>query len=617
MNMPPVVGPGSEPDANEQNDAIIARRFWQSVAVFSILGGSVLVGAILMQRAPPPPANVTTESKQAQVRVTDKAEIPQLTFTDITAASGITFQHTTGATGEKLLPETMGSGCAFFDYDNDGDQDLLFVNGTSWPWTKTPIKGPVPTLELYQNDGSGQFKNVTAETGLALTQYGMGVACGDYDGDGWCDLYITNVGQNRLLRNAQGKFVDVTEAAGVAGSENDWSTSATFFDMDRDGDLDLFVANYVRWSREIDLTFDFRLVGLGRAYGPPTSFAGAFPLLFRNEGNGKFVDVSEPAGVQVKNAATNVPVGKSMGVVPVDVDGDGYLDLVVANDTVQNFVFLNQRNGTFTEIGYQSGVAIDSSGLARGAMGIDAARFRNDKTLGLVIGNFANEMTALYCATDNQPLFTDDAIATGLGPPTRQELTFGVLFIDCDLDSRLDILATNGHLEHEINQVQSSQHHAQAPHLIWNAGAQQTSEFVSVPAEKCGSDFMKPMVGRGSAMADIDGDGDLDVVLAANGGTPRLLRNDQATGHHWLRFKLQGSGKNRDAIGAKITVKLGDHVIERTVMPTKSYCSQSELPVTIGLGSLDTVSEASITWPNGTVSKVPLTKVDTLVTVQQ
>jgi hypothetical protein len=604
-------------ESQEHDDKIIGTMFWRSVIVFSVLALAVgaAAGAWWLSQTKKAPSVIATEHQAPAIRKV--VEAPALPFTDITKAAGIAFVHENGAIGEKLLPETMGSGCAFLDYDNDGDADLLFVNSCRWPWDKRPASR-APTMALYENDGKGQFVDMTSKAGLDVTFYGMGVACGDYDGDGWTDVFITAVGKNHLFRNEKGHFTETTATAGVSGAESEWSTSAAFLDYDNDGDLDLFVANYVRWSREIDSQQGFKLDGQTRAYGPPMSFEGTFPYLYRNEGSGKFTDVSAPSGVQVKNPVSNVPVAKSMGIVPIDIDADGYLDLVIANDTVQNFVLMNQKDGTFHEIGIGSGVGLDpATGGARGAMGEDAAYFRNDECLGIAIGNFANEMTALYVSKPHEASFLDEATASGLGPPTRQELTFGIFFIDCDLDGRQDILAANGHLEQEINKVQSSQFYEQPPHLLWNAGPEEASEFVSVPVDKVGQSFAKRMVGRGSAYADIDGDGDQDVVITANGGTPRLLRNDQKSGHHWLRLKLVGSGKSREALGAVVKLKTGPITQTRVVMATRSYCSQSELPVTFGLGTKSQVDAVEIRWPDGTKQSVTIKNLDQQMTIEQ
>jgi hypothetical protein len=403
----------------------------------------------------------------------------------------------------------------------------------------------------------------------------------------------------------------------VAGSPTEWSTSAAFPDFDNDGDLDLFVCNYVQWSKQIDFEADYRLVGIGRAYGPPWNFPGTFPYLYRNDGQGRFTDVSASSGVQVKNPATGVPMAKSLGVAPVDIDGDGWIDLVVANDTVQNFVFGNQGNGTFKEIGARAGIAFDSFGQTRGAMGIDAARFRNDQALGIAIGNFANEMNALYVSQRDALVFADEAITEGVGPASRLLLKFGLFFFDFDLDGRLDVLTANGHLEEEIGKVQQSQTYRQPAQLFWNRGPGRGAGFVPVPPEKCGADLHKPIVGRGSAYADIDNDGDLDVVLTQIAGPPLLLRNDQTLGHHWLRLKLVGAKNNRDAIGAWIKVRAGNHTLPRQVMPTKGYLSQSELPVTIGLGKATRVDSLEILWPDGSAQRVDTPRLDALTIIQQ
>lgn len=540
--------------------------------------------------------------------------LPQIPMTDITLSSGIRFIHEGGAQGEKLLPETMGSGCAFFDYDNDGDQDLLLVNSSTWSWNMAPPSRP--TLALYQNDGTGHFTDATASVGLQMTLYGMGAAIGDYDNDGWDDLYLTAVGANRLFHNDRGVFREVTASAKVAGSEQDWSTGCAWLDYDRDGDLDLFVANYVQWSREIDLAQDYRLQGGGRAYGPPFAFNGTFPVLYRNEGDGKFTDVSEAAGVRVRHPATDVPGGKSLGVLPVDLDRDGWMDLVIANDTVQNFVLHNQRNGTFAEVGVMAGVAFDSAGNARGAMGIDAAYFRNDDSLGIAIGNFSNEMTALYVARGTDLQFTDEAPTSGLGLPSQLEMKFGVVFADFDLDGRLDLAVANGHLEEEIHQVQANQHYAQSPHLFWNAGPRANPEFILLKEKQVSSDFLKPMVGRGIAVADIDNDGDVDLLLTGNRSAPRLLRNDQNLGHHWLQIQLENPEDQKTAIGATVEILSGGQRQRRVVMPTRGYLSQSARPLTAGLGKHSKVDEIRITWPDGsrqTISNLPVDQRHTII----
>ncbi len=543
-------------------------------------------------------------------------EIPTANFKDITKEAGITFVHNNGAYGDKLLPETLGGGVAFFDYDNDGNQDLLFINSTWWPGHVPEGRLPT-TMALYHNDGHGHFTDVTAGSGLDVSFYGTGVAVGDYDNDGLDDVFITAVGGNHLFHNdGHGRFHEVTREAGVGGTTNGWSSGAAFIDYDNDGKLDLFVCNYVQWSPEIDRAKSYELPNIGRAYGPPRNFAGTFPYLYHNDGHGHFTDVSAQAGVQVKDPATGLPMAKSLAVAPVDVDNDGWIDLVVANDTVPNFLFHNQHDGTFKEIGARSGVAYDAYGLVRGAMGIDSARFRNG-TLGIAIGNFANEMNALYVAQRDSLIFADDATQLGVGPASQKLLKFGLFFFDYDLDSRLDVLTANGHLEPEINRVQSNQQYRQPAQLFWNRGATTGVDFVPVPSDKAGPDLFKPIVGRGAAFADIDGDGDLDVVLTQVGGPPLLLRNDQDLHHHWIRLKLVGTKSNRDAIGAWIKVRVDGHTLSRQVMPTRSYLSQSELPVTVGLGNTDKVESVEIIWPSGIRQKVENVQVDHPMTVTE
>lgn len=595
------------------DDAVIGRAFRWSLALFACIAIAV-VTAILLRKPQEEKLPEQATVHLPETRPAPPVKVPQAPFRDVTQEAGIHFRHVNGAYGDKLLPETMGGGCAFFDFDNDGDQDLLLINSRYWPGHK-PAEVPEPTMALYRNDGTGKFEEVAADVGLAVTMYGMGVAVGDYDNDGWVDVFISAVGPNRLFQNRRGRFVDVTEEIGVAGNPQDWGSSAGFFDYDNDGDLDLFVCNYLQWSREYDLDQGFTLTGNERAYGTPKAFEGSFSCLYRNDGS-RFTDVSAQAGVQVLSA-TGKPMGKSLGLVPIDIDRDGWMDVIVANDTVQNFLFLNQRDGTFREIGAFSGIAFDSTGNARGAMGIDAARFRDDDSLGVGIGNFANEMTALYVARADGLQFVDDAISTGLGPATRLLLTFGLFFFDYDLDGRLDILAANGHLEDDINKVQQTQHYEQPPQLFWNCGPEQRTEFLPVEAASCGEDFLKPMVGRGATYADIDGDGDLDVLLTAVGAPPRLLRNEQQLGHHWVRFKLQGRRCNRDAIGAWIELHVGERVLRRQVMPTRSYLSQVELPVTFGLGSTQSVDRMRILWPDGTQQVVGPVPIDQTITVEQ
>ena len=524
MSNEPTLPPNDQEEFVHADDSITGKAVPWLLALVLII--ATVAGTLLFLKRKPAPAQLTKLDTSASGPVPE-AGVPRAAFTEVTKDSGITFVHNNGAYGEKLLPETMGGGVAFFDYDNDGAQDLLFINSTYWPW-HLPEGKTLTTPVLYHNDGKGHFTDVTAGSGLDISCYGMGVAIGDYDNDGLDDVFITSVGGNHLFHNeGNGKFKEVTALAGVSGATNDWSTCAAWIDYDNDGKLDLFVGNYVKWSREIDAKVGYKIDGKPRVYGQPMNFEGAFPHLYHNDGNGHFTDVTAQSGLQVKNSATGVPASKTLGVALVDLDGDGWIDLVVANDTTPNLVFLNQHDGTFKEVGAASGIAFDSYGNTRGAMGIDAARYREDGKLGIAVGNFANEMTALYVAQNQSTLFADEAIPEGVGPASRLLLKFGLFFFDYDLDGRLDLLTANGHLDPEITKIQKSQTYAQPAQLFWNAGPRSRGCFVVASAEKCGNDLFKPIVGRGSAYADIDGDGDPDVVLTQVGGAPLLLRNDQ------------------------------------------------------------------------------------------
>jgi len=629
--------------ATSPNDAIIGKAFRWSLLVLLLIAAMVITGIYIARYAdiPQEPVGSATVQGPREQMPTTSQSLPSVSFT--TEQAGIDFIHVNGAEGEKLLPETMGGGVAIFDYDRDGNQDLLFVNSNHWPEkhrsgsiTET---GSPATMALYRNYGAGQFTDVTANAGLAATFYGMGTAVGDFDNDGWVDVFFTAVGKNRLFHNRQGKFIEITESAGVAGNPKEWSTSAAFFDYDNDGDLDLFVANYVRWSRDIDLAIGFQLTGIGRAYGPPTTFAGTYPYLYRNNGDGTFTDISNTSGIQVDNPATGQPMAKTLGVTPLDVDGDDYLDIFLANDTVRNFLFHNQRDGTFREEGVTFGVAFDRNGAATGAMGSDAAHYRNDDALGLAVGNFANEMTSLYVSqgggfpgdagddTSSYIQFADEAIGEGIGTASRLALTFGLFFFDYDLDGRLDLFQANGHLEQDINLVQSSQHYEQLPQLFWNCGTDSRTSFCQIPitpAAQNQNGLAKPLVGRGAAFGDLDNDGDLDLVITQVSRPPLLVRNDQALGNHWLRITLIGNtnlknganGKvNRDAIGAWVEVTTGPLTQRRQVMPTRSYLSQVELPLTFGLGAAQTIDHIRVFWPDGSHQAFKGIPVDSSVTI--
>ncbi len=603
-----------EQDADDrgdvQDDAIIGKALFGSLMVLGLVGlvaGGIALAVYLRK---PAVEDRKTEVALPQTRAVEQVTLPKIPLTDITAEAGIDWQHVNGMEGEKLLPETMGGGVAVFDFDRDGDNDLLFVGGTSWPWARNPIANP-RSLCLYRNDDSAKFTDVTVEVGLEKNFYGCAPAVGDFDNDGWPDLFVTAVGKNLLFKNNEGKFVDVTESSGLSGKET-WSSGCVWFDYDNDGRLDLFACEYVLWSRELDLSLGFSLTGLGRAFGQPTSFKGTQSHLYHNEGDGKFKDVSKEMGIEVVNPDTQVPVGKGLGVAAVDVNRDGWMDVVVANDTVQNFLFMNRDGKLFQESGIPMGVAFDRAGNATGAMGLDCGFFRNDDCLAIAIGNFANEPSSLYLSRGADQPFFDAAMASGLGPQSRLSLTFGMFFADLELDGRQDLVCSNGHLEEEINKVQSTQEYAQSPQYFWNAGSSGSSELVALKASEVGEGALKKMVGRGAAYGDLDGDGDVDIVLVGNGSPARILRNDQKRENNWLRLKLEGIGKsNRDAAGAFVTVKAGGVTHRRYVTATRSYLSQCELTLTIGLGKAQEVDEVKINWPDGqseTVAKLEINR---------
>ncbi len=608
--------PGGEdwevvPEDEVQDDEIIGRVFkaslWVIAAVIVGLGAFFLFS---QDEALSEERSITVAAPEA---IGEISATPTMPFSDVTQEARIDFVHNNGAYGDKLLPESLGGGVAFLDFDSDGDQDLLFVDSGEWAHQSSVLEPPVA---LYRNEGGFRFTDVTRRAGLedltSTGSYGMGVAVGDYDGDGDPDLFLTAVGSNRLLRNDSGRFLDVTDKAGVAGLEDDWSTSAAFLDVDGDRDLDLVVCNYVRWSKEIDFELDFRLTGIGRAFGPPQSYEGSYPYLYRNDGSGVFTEFTAESGLKVENPATGEPMAKSLALAPADVDGDGWMDFIVANDTVRNFFFHNQ-GGTFEEIGEVLGVAYDRNGNATGAMGVDVGHYRNDGNLGFLIGNFANEMSTVYMSQDDPLFYVDEAISEGIGAPSRSVLTFGLFLFDADLDGRLDLFQANGHLESEIQAVDPSQTYRQAAQIFWNGGDE---GFLPLDPGATG-DLSQPVVGRGAAYADLDDDGDLDIVLTQVAGPPLLLRNDQNSGHHWLRLRLVNPGPNWDAIGAWVTVRADGISQRRQVMPTRSYLSQVELALTFGLGDSPTVESVTILWPDGLEEDLGSLPVDRLHRIER
>jgi hypothetical protein len=552
--------------------------------------------AVEKQIAPPSPSD---QQKSPSIAVESRPSGP-VEFTDITSQAGIHFKHNTGAFGKKYLPETMGSGACFIDYDNDGWQDIYLVNSMDWPEHQSNESRGA----LYHNNRDGTFSDVTRQAGLALETYGMGCAVGDYDNDGNDDLYVTSVGGNHLYRNlGNGEFADVTARAGV--SDPGFATSAIWFDYDRDGKLDLFVSHYVTWSTEDDqfCSLDTK----HKSYCTPEAYKGQSATLFHNKGNGIFENVTKKAGLFD-------PTAKSLGIAMLDYDEDGWMDLFVANDTQPNKLYHNNHDGTFTDAAAISGVAYGESGTTRAGMGADAGDYDHSGRQGLVVGNFTNEGLALY-RNSGSGLFTDDASSSGVGLASVKSLTFGSFFFDYDLDGFLDIFAANGHVADDISMVQPTLRYEQAPHLFRNLG---NHRFEDVAA-KLGAALRRPVVGRGAAYADIDNDGDLDLLLTANNGAARLLRNDNGNKNDMLRVRVVGTRSNRDGIGTKLTLTTKKTRLFAIVKSGSSYLSQSELPVTFGLGQPDPEQTVSlfVVWPSGRKESITDIKHNQFITIEE
>ena len=519
-------------------------------------------------------------------------------FRDITSQAGIHFIHNNGAFGKKWLPETMGPGCAFIDYDNDGYPDILLVNGEDWPGHQRTLS----TLKLYHNNHDGTFTDVTRKTGLAVSIFGLGVAIGDYDNDGYDDIFISALGQSRLFHNnGNGTFADVTKAAGLWGP-NEFSTGAAWVDYDRDGKLDLIVANYVQWSPQTDIycTLD----GVHKSYCTPESYKGSSARLWHNLGSGKFEDVTQKAGL-------HDPTSKSLGVAILDYNGDGWPDILLANDTQPNKLYLNRKDGSFEERGVAAGIAFSEDGIARAGMGVDTADYDRSGYPSILITNFANQMLSLY-HNEGNGLFVDEAPRSEVGRATLVTLGFGCFFFDYDNDGWPDIFVADGHIENEIERVQKRVAYAEPPHLFRNLGGGRFQEVT----QQMGTAFASPKVARGAAYADIDNDGALDVLLTTNAGRTWLFHNEGGANHS-LRVKLSGTKSNRDGIGAIVRVNLGNGKQWQMLRSGSSYLSQSELVLTFGLGLQEKVDNLEVQWPSGQLDKLANVPGDQTVTIQE
>jgi enediyne biosynthesis protein E4 len=544
----------------------------------------------------PQTSTAAEPSKPAQANPTEELKVR---FTDITKQAGITFVHTNGAFGKKYLPESIGSGCAFLDYNNDGKQDILLINSMEWPEHHQHTSYSA----LYKNNGDGTFSDVTRTAGLAVEMYALGCAIGDYDNDGDSDLFISTLYTDKLFRNnGNGTFTDVSREAGF--QDSDFGTSSTWFDYDRDGDLDLYICNYVQWSPAKDLfcTLD----GTHKSYCTPESYRGASPKLYQNQGNGKFQEVSQKAGLFDPNS-------KALGVIAFDYDQDGWPDLFVANDTQPNKLYHNNGNGIFTEKGVMAGVAFSEAGVARAGMGVDAADYDDSGNYSLIIGNFSNEMIGLY-HNEGTGLFIDEAPTSTIGQASLLTLTFGAFFFDFDLDGRQDVFAANGHVHDDIDKVQQQVKYAEPPHLFRNLGNKHFAEVT----RSVGNDLPRPIVARGAAYGDIDNDGDPDLLISTNGGPAYLFRNDGNSENRYVKLKLIGSKSNRDTIGAKVTLHLKNgRRMSEFVKSGSSYCSQSELPLTFGLGKNQEIAGVEILWPSGRRTKVGVLKINEMNIVRE
>ena len=532
------------------------------------------------------------------------ASQPSVHFVDITRRAGINFTHYTGGFGKKYLPETMGSGCAFIDYDNDGNPDILLIQGDDFPDHRSSQRR---TMKLYHNNADGTFTDVTERAGLAVEMYGLGVAVGDYDNDGWDDIYVTGLGASHLFHNQHnGTFKDVTAEAGVRNTG--FGASAAWLDYDRDGKLDLFVTNYVKWTPKTDIFCS--LDGHTKSYCTPEAYHGDTCRLFHNLGNGRFEEVTRKAGIED-------PTSKSLGVAVIDYDQDGWPDVAVANDTEPNKLYHNNHDGTFTEQAVQAGIAFSEDGMARGAMGIDAADFDGSGYPSLAIGNFSNQMIGLYHNERNR-FFIDTAPSSSVGRASLLSLSFGLFFFDYDLDGLNDLFVANGHIEPDINRIQPQVTYAELPLLFHNegrdAGGNERFQEVGKPLG-----FSRPLVARGAAYADIDNDGAPDVLLTTNSGPACLFHNVGGSANNAIRIRTVGTRSNRDGIGALVRVSTpGEPGVrgEQTVHSGSSYCSQSERTLTFGLGKAST-ADVEIDWPSGEKDKLKGLEANSTYTVQE
>lgn len=513
--------------------------------------------------------------------VPEDERAPAARYADVTQDSGLTFMHDDGTRAGQDTPTTLPGAVAFLDYENSGRPGLFFVGGIDWPWNP-PSRASPPTCALYRNDGAGHFVDVTRAAGLDVNMLGMGVAAGDYDGDGFPDLFVTGIGGNRLFHNqGNGAFAEVTDMAGVRGNDHVWSTGAVWIDIYGDGRLDLVVCNYARWSRETSLEDAFAAENAGPSYTTPLGFVSAFPTVYRNLGNGRFEDVSATTGLNLLDSQTGFPRAHPLAVAAVDARGSGRLDLLFTYQSGDDVLFLNQGDGTFREWsppapgrreGGSAGL-VGSGALSLARQGQAFDRLGVLREAGLAMATGANEGES-YCNLRNK---------------------LGVALLDYDLDGRIDIISGNGLAEPGLDHFEHGRDFAAAPELLWNNGRVWTRAPLAAGANAFGS----PLVARGIAVADVMGDGNMDIAMAQNGGPPRLYRNVQRTHHAWLRVDLVGTRCQRDAGGARVELHTPRGVLVQTMEPAMGYMAQSEKTLTFGLGDDDRVRRIVVHWPDG------------------
>jgi hypothetical protein len=527
-------------------------------------------------------------------------------FVDVTDRLGIHFKQQASPTSRKYLLETMGSGVALFDYDNDGRLDIFFANGARiddpMPKGAIPKKdGPAYWNRLYHQKPDGTFEDVTEKAGVAGTGYSTGVAVGDYDNDGLDDLFVAGYDHSTLYHNnGDGTFTDVTASAGVAGSG--WMTSAAWVDYDNDGLLDLVVARYMQWDFD-DIYCGHREEGF-RSYCHPDLFKPASVLLYHNDGNGKFTEVAAKAGIGKP--------GKGLGLAIADYDHDGWMDILLSNDSIPEYLFHNKGNGTFEEVGLPSGIALDGSGASFAGMGVDFEDYNNDGWPDAIITNLANQKYALY-ANAGDGSFDYTTPTTGLGAITLLHSGWGVRFLDYDNDGWKDLFIVQSHVMDTIEVNEPHLRYRESPLLLWN---DKGKRFVDV-SEQSGAIFEQKWAARGMAIGDIDNDGKVDVVVTSNDGPAWVLRNEMPAQNHWITLKMVGTKSNRDGIGARIEIATSAGKQFATVTTSGSYQSSSDKRVHFGLGPASSINRVEIHWPSGAKQVLSNVKVDQLLTITE